>query len=688
MLIALDTETTGLDIHHGCKPFLITITDDKFNTTYWEWRVNPETRMPIPLKSDLNEIEDIIHSADCITLHNSKFDVSALAAVRPRIGKEWPWDKTKDTLLDAHLLCSNQKKGLTELAIKYLRTDLQPYEDKVKAACTKARRIAKSKFPEILRAELGVSTLPTKSAWWKCDMWLPRLIAERLDYDDDHPWWTVTADYANSDSISSVALRLKFDKMLEEQGLTEFSNRRHKLLPITYNMESVGITIHPEKLRELQNQYTEQSNTIKQRCENYARSDGYELEMPKGGSNNQLKAYAQGCIKIGSLVPKDKRVRKRFFGKTGEPKLDKNCNAHYQLELINQHSPHHKHVKFLSLLSEKRSRDTALSYLDSYKRFWIPTGITNSKEQQLWYRIHPSLNIVGTNTLRWSSSNPNEQNISKKEGFNLRYCFGPTKGREWWSIDAQNLELRLPAYLANETEMIELFEQPDKPPYFGSYHLLIFDTIHTTKWDRTDEKGLLKAKDKFKSTWYQWTKNGNFAVQYGAVEESGTADLAYKVKGAHRTIKSRFTNISKLADECIRHAEEFGYVETVPDKTLDPDRGYPLICTRDDWGRIKPTVPLSYKIQGSAMWWMQSAMIRCNDYLTKINKDRKPEHHCRMIIQVHDELVFDFPKSKENPKIVNRIKTLMEKGGDDIGIPTPVSIEYHPNTWNESEDYN
>ena len=54
-----------------------------------------------------------------------------------------------------------------------------------------------------------------------------------------------------------------------------------------------------------------------------------------------------------------------------------------------------------------------------------------------WRKLHTSLNMCGTDTLRWSSNNPNSQNISKKEGFNLRYAFGPAPGREWWSLDGQ-----------------------------------------------------------------------------------------------------------------------------------------------------------------------------------------------------------------------------------------------------------
>ena len=82
------------------------------------------------------------------------------------------------------------------------------------------------------------------------------------------------------------------------------------------------------------------------------------------------------------------------------------------------------------------------------------------------------------------------------------------------------------------------------------------------------------------------------------------------------------------------------------------------------------------------MWWMMCAMIRCQEYL-----DTLPNHH--MIMQIHDELVFDFPAGrgaepwKTNIGKARRLKMLMEEGGDNIGVPTPVSFKYHPHTWSK-----
>lgn len=319
-----------------------------------------------------------------------------------------------------------------------------------------------------------------------------------------------------------------------------------------------------------------------------------------------------------------------------------------------------------------------------------------------WLVLHPSLNMTGTATLRWSSSNPNSQNVSKREGFNLRYCFGPAPGRIWVSCDAQNIELRLPAYEAGEEAMIALFERPDDPPYFGSNHLLAAHIIHPEKFNAClDRDGVLDGRI-FKERYpdiYRCTKNGSFAVQYGAQVESGTADRAYGVKGAQAKIQSRLGKIANLNRRMIAHAEEHGYVETIPDRTVNPRRGYPVWCGTGGWGgKVKPTIPLSYHIQSTAMQWMAKAMVRCHAQLEAWRK--KDGYDGRIVMQVHDELVFDLPRPKVHPLEgknsddmavraasdlwrVRKLQALMEEGGRDIGIPTPTSCEVHDVSWSE-----
>ena len=127
MLISLDTETTGVDLYHGAKPFIVTLCDEEFNNTIYEWDVVPGTRDPQPPPQDINEIVDMLQQADEVVLQNAKFDVTALSHFLPK-NYRWPWYKTRDTLLAGHLLASNHAHDLTSMAIEYLAIDVAKYE--------------------------------------------------------------------------------------------------------------------------------------------------------------------------------------------------------------------------------------------------------------------------------------------------------------------------------------------------------------------------------------------------------------------------------------------------------------------------------------------------------------------------------------------------------------------------------
>jgi DNA polymerase I-like protein with 3'-5' exonuclease and polymerase domains len=289
-----------------------------------------------------------------------------------------------------------------------------------------------------------------------------------------------------------------------------------------------------------------------------------------------------------------------------------------------------------------------------------------------------------------SCVNPNGQNVSKQDEYNLRAAFGPAPGREWWTLDAQNIERRIPAYEAGEEEIITIFDRPSEPPYYGSEHLLTAHILHPKLFeDCRDERGQLDGrlfKKRYQATLYQWLKNGNFAIQYGA--QKAKADATYHVAGAYDKLKRRFRRQEELNQHWIAFAKKNGYVETLPDKTVDPRHGYPILCTRTEWGDISPTIPLNYHTSGTAMQWMRLAMPRCQDQLDEWNESLGRDEYF-MILQVHDELAFDFPKGrgpepwKTNLPKVRKLQAIMESGGEGIGIPTPVGIEYHAVSWAE-----
>jgi DNA polymerase I-like protein with 3'-5' exonuclease and polymerase domains len=760
-LLSVDCETTGIDLRFGTKPFFVTTSDEEGEQRYWEWGVDPLTREPSIPEEDIDDIEELINSSEYLILQNCKFDIAALGTVRPSIASNWRWDKTYDTLIAGHILASNRPHNLTDMAMQYLGWDIEPFEKRLNKYTEEARRYCRSNLPDWRIAKEGYSDMPSaKGKVWKFDTWLPLTLVRHLfenstakkEYErtgrvlhpnsakskkayheagwiyfppgikggvypngEGHPWWTVLSDYANPDSLSTMMLWEKMEKILGERDLWEIFLERMKCLPVAYRMENIGITISKSRLEELQEEYKEESDKAGRICLNVARSFGEEITLPKTGNNGAMLKFCFETLKLPPL---------KRSSKTGAPSLDKTVLEAYEATL----PPNSKAMTFIKSLKAKRKRDTARTYMEGYKRFWKPwipvwEGAVD-EDGSGFYVLHPSLNPTGTDTLRWSSSNPNEQNISKQEGFNLRKAFGPAPGREWWSLDAKNIEARLPAYKSGERELISLYEKPDEPPYYGSAHLLNFHTVYADLWDKElKEVGIEKVgphcKKKYASTWYQWCKNGGFAVQYGAVDRpdgKGTADRAFHRSGAHALLKNRFSKLETLNQWCIRNAEKFGYVETMPDRTVNPKRGYPLLCTRTEYGRILPTVPLNFYIQGTACWWIMRAMIKVQ---AKLDEWRDSDgFNGSIIMQVHDELVLDFPKSFVHPKedlareniekeggegdrkrVMSRtsktsnlwririIQGLMEECGQDLvpSIPTPTGVEYHEVNWGEGD---
>ena len=708
-LLGFDTETTGVDVHHDARPYLVTTCTEQGEATFWQWRVNPLTRMPIIPDGDLEEIREHCKRYRLV-IQGTKFDVGVMHTVDPTFDPNY--NTVIDTLFASHLVESDAPKDLTSLARRWLGVNVDKYEDEIRKATLKARDYCRRHLPDWFIATKRGKGMPSASeSTWKFDMWLPRELAFHLGYPPDHPWFNLCANYANSDSTVTVHIAIKLLAVIKERGLEKIYRERLKLLRPICMMEAQGVTANTERLDALFNEYTEESRTLGKRCVNIARHHGAELDLPKSGNNDSLKKTCFGwrtftCSKCGKQYEttlskgieqcKSKVCQRegatlakgykpglslpllRVSKKSGDPSLDtKAIDEH-----LSRLNPRSMQAGFLSALQSKRKRDTALTYMESYRRFALPynlrqrRGWDGSAALPAWVKLYPSLNPTGTHTLRWSSQNPNEQNISKKEGFNLRFIFGPGPGRLWVSMDANNIELRLPAYESHEDEMIQIFERPDDPPYYGSYHMLVFDTLYPNLYAEHGPD----VKKLFASTKYQWTKNGNFAVQYGAVEESGTADAAYHYPGAQRIIKERFKNIAALNQQMINHGQEFGYVETIPDRTVDPNRGYPLRVPKTKWGRVKPTVPLNYHIQGTAMWWMSKAMVRCQALMDQWAID-DGERLYFMIMQVHDELVFEIAEDKieeYTKEISNRMESAVE-----LSIPLVVDADVGDN-WEQA----
>lgn len=733
MLISLDTETTGVDLAHGAKPFLVTTCDVDGVIRFWEWDVDPLTREPLIPEDDLIAISELIDAADLIYMQNAKFDARALATVGVRL----PWEKVRDTLVMGHLLASNHPHNLTDMCIEYLGVDIEHYELKVKEVTRACRSIVKRDYPDWKIAEEGLSDMPSvKTASgrdedkpWKNDMWLPKTLANHMVIcgyihpdELDASWMEACSQYANADSEHTLFLGLEMERLIKERRYWDIYIKHRTLLPeIACDMESYGLTAIGEYTKQSICDYeqyvAEAENTLVEIAAGY----GHELELAKGAAlNDNMRDFFYGAIHLhcprctyskrvkhwnwedgycttpngesAYACPKCAKGTKRRVGvkhqlvitkkdnlglrvilndKTGNASLDSTAMQEYL------HTLEGEAYDFIRILADKRGYDTALSYRHAYRRYWIPVPSAPG-----YYRIHGSLNPFGTDHLRWASNSPNMQNISTgdDEGeLNSRECFGPAPGREWWDMDFKNLEKRIPAFECMEPKLVEIFEKPNEPPYWGSDHNLIASLLFPEDyWPLAEIEGEFKRQHPRKM---KKSKNTNFGKQYGAGKRK--CEITSGVPGAYDLIDRGLPELAKLQAHYLNTAKKTGWVQTLPDRTVDPTKGYPILASRTEDGGVLSTTPFNYHVSGTACWCKNTALVRCAEQCRKWRKEGFDAH---IALEVHDSILFDFPRGatmEENLPRALILKRLMEQAGEDLipSIPTPVSVEYCTESW-------
>ena len=628
--IAIDTETTGPDFFHGCRPFFVSIFTDEDDILDWRWDVDPTTRKVLVPKSDVRAIQRKI-STPGVTLifHNWKFDCKALES----IGIEMPdCSHIEDTMVASHAYNSLEPHGLKDLALKYLDIG-DDDERELKEVVEKCRDFARTKGWMI--AEKGNPTFPAlaKAEWWKLDMWLPWAVADYLELPDNHLYRTVCARYGRLDPVRTFGLWNVYREALHEEELYEVYRKRIELSEVTKQMEAWGVTGNPSSMHFHANKFADIKTAKAAALSDLSNGTIKNPNSPKQVQNVIFGQYKYPIIKMGDNGPSTaKDVIERL------------------LELPDDEvSPGGR--EFLGHLVDYRKVKKCVEYLHSY----LSAGIPITTERSL---LHPDFNVCGTRTTRFSSTNPNAQNISKQKAYNLRRCFGPAHGRVWFAPDYSNIELRIFAYRSGDQRLIDAFEAG------FSVHLIFAQILHPREYEQCLKDGV-PFNDRYKDTLYQNTKNGNFSLIYGASERK--ADATYKVKGAYGLIRRHLPLIDGFIRETYREGRAFGYVTLLG--------GYRLRVPRKD-----PHKACNYFIQGSAGWAISLALIRIFRYLRTLGDAYK------IIMQVHDELVFDFPRHPRNLNIMRRIVQIMEQSGDDIGVPLKVETDRILNNWAEGED--
>ena len=270
-----------------------------------------------------------------------------------------------------------------------------------------------------------------------------------------------------------------------------------------------------------------------------------------------------------------------------------------------------------------------------YQKIYSTYAVGLSKHVLKDGKIHTIFNQIQTQTGRLSSSEPNLQNISVRdeEGKEIRKAFVASEGHVLLSADYSQIELRMLAHMADEEVMIDAFNHGID--IHTKTAMQIFDVDH----DSVDANMRRSAK------------TVNFGIVYGQSDFGLSEQLGISRKEAHAFIDKYFAsypNIKSFMDSTIQFCEVNGYVKTLFNRRRYikeiSDKNYMM---REFGKRAAMNAP----IQGSAADLIKLAMIHIFERM------RREQVKSRMILQIHDELIFDVWEDE-----LEQMKSIVEEG--------------------------
>ncbi|MBT6602094.1 MAG: DNA polymerase I [Nitrospina sp.] len=428
--------------------------------------------------------------------------------------------------------------------------------------------------------------------------------------------------YAAEDSDMTWRLKGKLQPQLKDSTLKLYKEIELPLLEVLAEIELNGIYVDRKHLTELSSKIDKELLCLEKDIYLLA-SEDFNINSPK-----QLAVILFEKLKLPV-------VKKTKTGYSTDVSV---------LELL---AVEHKLPK--QVLSFRQLTKLKTTYVDALPReIFINTG-----------RVHTSFNQTVTATGRLSSSNPNLQNIPIRSdmGREIRKAFTAEGGNILLSADYSQIELRILAHLSQDKALKNAFDKGE------DVHARTAADIFGSSLDQVDENSRRIAKAV------------NFGIIYGLSAFGLSRQLNISRNDAKNFIGqyfSLYSNVKEFMNNTVAEARECGYTLTMFNRRRYlPDLKSDNRQVRESAERMAINSP----IQGSAADLIKVAMIRLSRKLKKLKLNSK------MILQVHDELVFECPVS-EKKEIESLVRKEME-GASTLSVPLVVDIGWGKN-WHEA----
>ena len=428
------------------------------------------------------------------------------------------------------------------------------------------------------------------------------------------------ARYAGHDAEATWRLKAVLEKQLGERGSkpslrSVFEDIEMPLVPVLSKIERTGIKVDLALLERLDTSYTAELAQLEQEIQHHAGST-FNINSPK-----QLSEILFDRLGISA-----KGVRKTQGGYSTDA------------EVLSKLAPEHPIAA--KLLEYRELFKLKTTYVEALRRLARPDTA----------RVHTSFNQAVAATGRLSSSDPNLQNIPIRNirGRELRKVFIAEEGYKLISADYSQIELRLLAHLSGDSSLQQAFVRGE------DIHLATAKELFG---------GALIGESEMKDL-RRVAKTINFGIVYGMGAFRLAGELGISRSQAQQYIDSyfgRYPRVRKYFDELTEQSERLGYVES-----LFGRRRYSrdINTSGRDSGYANRSL-LNAPLQGSAAEIIKLAMIN----LFRIYKDLDSD--VRMVLQVHDELVFEVRESSAD----SAAETIRREMESAVKLLVPLKVD-------------
>jgi DNA polymerase-1 len=409
------------------------------------------------------------------------------------------------------------------------------------------------------------------------------------------------------------------EQELERLGMKELYRAiEHPVISVLARMEQVGVKVDLDYLAEMARDLDKRIGALETECYDLA---GEHLNL---GSPPQLRELLYD--KLGLKT-------------TRRTKTGLSTDARALQQLVEQHPFVGKLLEYRELAKLKNT------YIDA-----LPP-LVDTRDG----RVHTTYDQTAASTGRLSSTNPNLQNIPVRTqlGKQIRRAFVVEEGRLLLSADYSHIELRVMAHLSEDPILLEVFDKGED--------------IHTEAAARIFDLEPDQLETKHRSV----AKMVNYGLSYG-MGASGLAErLNVSVDEAQTVMDAyleQFSGVSEFLDQVVTKAHADGFTTTM----FGRRRYLPELGSGNPRVRaIGERQALNAPIQGSAADIMKLAMIQVDRALTERAMETK------MILTVHDELVFEVPQSEKDAAGDLVEETMV--GVCDMKVPLAVDLSYGAN---------